>query len=362
MNIKNLSINFKIRKDYNYIINNKNQKKSIKKINLGIELLRMILAILIVMVHTFRIRNEKSLLFIKKNLPYYVPSFSFIAFYFSYNTFISRNDVKIKQRFIRILIPYIGWPTIFWLRNNYIYYRYGIKKNIYLKNFYYQLLIGCGIYGIFWFLFNLLFLSLFFVIIIFLFKKYYLYILFIISILSYIFIYSKFGINFSKLYKLSLIGHSILPIPMMILYSLTGFFFSSINIIKKLYRYRITSLILFGTVLFIILYNNIIYKIKNFYRGIIINLTILSSFIFFALIPFDKINNTIIFSILKQITSYTGGIYYLHPNIFEIFEKYIISIKQKTLNGSLLLFLFCYVICLVNSFLFRKSKIKYLFN
>jgi len=334
-----------------------------KKINLGIELLRMILSFLIVLVHNLSlgISKNKLYLFPRKNLPYYVPSFFLIAFYFSYNLFISRNIGKIKERFIRILIPYMGWPILFFLRNNYVYYRYGIIENISFKNFYYQLLVGCGMYGIFWFLFNLLFHSIFFVIIILLFNKKYLYILFIITFLNYIFAYSSYGFFFFRLYDYVPVGHSICPIPKMILYSLTGFFLSSLNIINKLYNYRLIILTLSGIFLFIFTYYNILSKIKYFYIGIFIDLCILSEFVFFTMIPFDKINNNIIYIILKQITSYTGGIYYIHPNVSQIFGKYILSIRQRTFIGCLLLYFISYIICLINSFLFRKSKIKFLF-
>ena len=144
---------------------NKSFKKtnlSVKKINFGIEFLRMILSSLIVLVHNFNHRNTRLQTFPIRNLAYYIPTFLVISFYFTYNSFISRNIAKIKQRFIRILFPYMGWPIIFWIRNVYLHYKYRRNENILIKNLCYQLLIGAGTYGIFWFLFNLLFYSFFF--------------------------------------------------------------------------------------------------------------------------------------------------------------------------------------------------------
>jgi len=175
MKIKNYIFNFK-KEALKNKINEKHLKNSIKKINLGIELLRMILSFLIVLVHFYVNKKSKFYFFLFQNLSYYVPSFFFISFYFSYKPFTSKNVEKIKERFIRILIPYMGWPILFWLKNNYLYYTYEIKENILIKNIYYQLLVGCGIHGIFWFLFNLLFISTLFVIIIFLFNSNYIYI------------------------------------------------------------------------------------------------------------------------------------------------------------------------------------------
>ena len=175
------------------IIRVKKESSATKKINLGIEFLRMILSFLIVLVHNFNANGTKLQSFPINNLPYYVPFFMLISFYFSFNSLASRKIERIKQRLIRILFPYMGWPIIFWLHNN----RHKLfKGKAKLKNLYYQLLIGCGIHGVMWFLFNLLFISLFFLIIFFFFKKYFLIVLFIIEIFCYSFHYSKYNNKF----------------------------------------------------------------------------------------------------------------------------------------------------------------------
>ena len=180
----------KIKEKKSLIIKRKKEKEknlesrnlSKKQINLGIELLRMILSFLIVLVHNFFYSSSRIQQFPVNNLPYYVPLFMLISFYFSFNSLSSRNIDRIKQRFIRILYPYIGWPIILWLRENYYNYKRGKKELILIKNLYYQILIGCGLHGLLWFLFNLLFLSLFFTIIVFIFKKYSIVVLFLINI------------------------------------------------------------------------------------------------------------------------------------------------------------------------------------
>ena len=145
------------------------------------------------------------------------------------------------------------------------------------------------------------------------------YILFIINLLSYIFINSQYGNTFFSYYK-NIPGFiSIYRIPNMILYCFTGFFISSFDIIRKLYKYRIVVIILSCIFIFTILYS---YNINK-----IIDLVVLNSFIFFSLIPLDKIDNNIIYYILNQITSYTGGVYYLHIPVGHIYRKYI-TIKK----------------------------------
>ena len=80
-------------------------KKKIKKIYLGTEILRMILSFLIVVIH---LHNKNGIeikfkSFALLNSDFYVPTFFIISFYFSYEIFVSKNINKIKQRFIRIL-------------------------------------------------------------------------------------------------------------------------------------------------------------------------------------------------------------------------------------------------------------------
>lgn len=338
----------------------KKRNSTIKKINFGIEFLRMILSLLVVLVHNFNYRNTKLQTFPIRNLPYYIPTFLIISFYFSFNTFASRNIEKMKQRFIRILFPYIGWPIIFWIRGIYLHYIYGRNENILLKNLFYQLLIGDGTYGIFWFLFNLIFCSFFFGIIILLFKQKYLFVLALVYLACYDFGHSKYHKKFLQLYNKP-IRHSIGPIAKSFTYCFTGFFLRSINILKKYYKIRIVFMLLYGSILFIILHYNAITRIPSYFEGIFISLVAVSAFSFFAMIPFDIFENRIIIFFLKQISSYTGGVYYLHPKVSDIFNKYFISIRRRTFKGCLLLYIICYLICFIGANAFRKSNIKFLF-
>jgi hypothetical protein len=84
-----------------------------------------------------------------------------------------------------MIVPYIGWPFLFFMKDKIDHYIYNKKEMYNLKKLYYQILIGCGIYGIFWFIFNLIFLSLFFTVIIFTFKNKFIQVLFILCIIDY---------------------------------------------------------------------------------------------------------------------------------------------------------------------------------
>ena len=329
------------------------------KINLGIEILRMILSFLIVVIHCHNKKGDdtKILLFCYNTLCFYVPTFFIISFYFSFRLFISKDIIKIKQRFKRILIPYIIWPIIFWLRYNIFIIINNIKDKEIIKNLYYQILIGHGFYGVFWFLFNLVFLSLFIIIIIFLFHKKYLSILKIIFLL--LMIYNYLGYNNYIFEKFNhRVNHSIKRIPSSLFYSISGFFLGEIKILDKLKnKKRLFFYFLFIEYCIIKDKNKIIINCPYFLL-FIIDLVSIILFLLFANIPFDKIENSFIFLFIKQITKYTGGVYYLHPEVRDILIKYI---KYRNIKGCILIYLICYFICLFGSILFKKSYLKYLF-
>ena len=79
-------------------------------INLGLCILRMILAFWVVVVH-LKINNKKLMKIILKN-NFHVPTFMNMSFYFFFNNLFSRNINKMKIRFIRLLIPYTIWPLL----------------------------------------------------------------------------------------------------------------------------------------------------------------------------------------------------------------------------------------------------------
>ena len=292
-----------------------------KRIYLGIECLRMILSFLIVSVHYGFLEKNKLFYFAKRGLNFYVPTFFLISFYFSYNTFTLKNINKIKMRFKRILIPYIIWPQIIWIKNNLINYEKNLLKpdlNIF-KKLYYQIIIGAGVHGVFWFHFNLIFISVFLIINIFMFSRYYPLILSIVSILIYFINTSNFILNYFKSSS-PLVNHSIKPIGNSLIYSITGFYLGSINLIKKLSFYRNKCVLLFLILFYILnVYKNfILFKYNKYFYSIKTDLIAINLFIIFGLLPIDKINNLKIIFFIKQITSYTGGIYYIHPEIIII--------------------------------------------
>ena len=94
-----------------------NQIKISKKMNVGIELLRFLLCLWIVIAHCSKIKNEHKKFF---GRGFQVPAFILISFYFFYPVLEQRKIAKIIIRFQRLLIPYIIWPLVFFVIKNYI--------------------------------------------------------------------------------------------------------------------------------------------------------------------------------------------------------------------------------------------------
>lgn len=134
-----------------------------KKLYLGIQILRMFFSFHILVFHCINHLNYKSKIIkvILSNVNIDLATFFIISFYFSYNSLISRNILKIKQRINRLLIPYIIWPIIFYGIQNFIN-KISANKLIEFKLLYYQYILGHGIHIVFWFQFHLIFLYIFY--------------------------------------------------------------------------------------------------------------------------------------------------------------------------------------------------------
>ena len=112
--------------------------------------------------------------------------FYFTFFLFFYNTLSNRNIDKIIDRFKRLLIPYIIWPILIYILNNFFIYTISFgqfKSIIPIKSLFSQFIYGSSVHRIFWFQFNLIFLSLLFTIFAFIFKQNFLIIIYFLGLL-----------------------------------------------------------------------------------------------------------------------------------------------------------------------------------
>lgn len=322
-----------------------------KKLYLGIEILRMIFAFFILFFHcrNHKIYSSYFISYLEQIIDLGLTQFFIISFYFSYNSFTSKNINKIKERFKRLLIPYIIWPIIRYLLKALFKSNYGKKQSKFLIK---QILIGNGIYCIFWFNFHLIFISLVFTIIIFATTKYMDFIIFfgfLLFLISSLNIYHQFCNEFKFILKFS-IGKLINTYKL----GLISFFLSSMKIIENKIA---KNYLLFYIFLFFSLIINNINIIKEFPKYFFSILLIL----IFTSIPFEKLKIST-YTFIKQISSYTGGIYYIHIFMNSLL-KYYVSVKFIFGNifMSIIHYILCYFICFIGYKLSKNNFLKYLF-
>lgn len=254
---------------------------------------------------------------------------------------------------------------IIWIINNllYIFFKFNrFNKILSLNNLLIQLIVGRKFHGIFWFKFDLIFLTLFLFIMSFLFKKNFLFLFQIIGIISYILQYSNYNYDFFIKYKDS-ISHSIGYFCEIIPNAVAGLTLSKIKAIEKLLIYRRKTLFFSIIIIFSLFRYNIFKDLKGLrYRGVITNFGSIFLFIFFSLIPFININNKIIINIINNFTNYTEGIYCLHCQISYYLKVKISLIKKNSFIECIFTYIISYFISFIGIKIFGKTKLKYLFS
>ena len=325
-----------------------------KKLYLGIEILRMFFAFIILFYHcrNKRIYSQFFNKYLCELVGLGLTTFFIISFYFSYNSFTQKNINKINERFKRFLIPYIIWPILKYLQKALPNYINGRNNSILFKLLIYQILIGNGIYIVFWFIFNLIFILLLFIIVIFITKKYMAFLILIGFVVILISSSNKYYIFWDGYNKD--VSFSIRPITNTYKLGLIGFFLSLIKIIEKNKTPKYLLLCIFIILLLIGINNN--YFKETLKKGLSIFLILI-----FHSIPFDKLKFSV-FSFIKQISRYTGGIYYIHLFVFSLLKKYISFIfNSRNMFMCINLYFLCYFICFIGSKLFKNTILKYLF-
>ena len=335
-------------------------KKNItnNKLYLGIQILRIIFSFHILVFHCINKQKYKSKFINSVGLD--LKTFFIISFFFSYNTFTSKNILKIKIRFKRLLIPYILWPIIFLIIDNNTNSLRNIKLFKKIKYLYYQILVGIGISTVFWFLFNLIFVSFLFLIVIFLFKKRYLLYLIIIGILSFLFDNSSFYKNMPLIFN-KIAYFSVRKIPSSFICVFFGFYISSIKAIDKINKCKYKNFI---RILFLSIFCIFGFGIFNKYLFIKIFIPYfraISLFIFFMIFPFDKIKNDIYYNTIKILSTYSGGIYYIHTKVGFYLNLTKIKIEKGSTKMCIIIYVLCYIICFFGHFTFKKLELRYLF-
>ena len=346
------------------IVNKKTIGNEKRKYNIFLAILRVYLSFNVINSHCLSsppiLMNKYIIGILRNNM--HVPIFFLISFYFSHKLFLSKDIEKIKKRFERLLIPYLVWPIIIWIVNNFLYYTFKLNFKISLNDLKIQLMTGHCFMTVLWFQYNLIFATLLMVIIIFLSLNNSISIMLNLCIFAFYFQYSNINYNiFSKYgyYKQYTFGRfsEIMP------YCIIGFIIPSIKLLIILRKYRIYSIYLLSLIFFFLLKYQAFIFINGFlYQGI--ELVIKSSLVFLIslLMPYEKITNKYYINIIKIVTGYTSGIYFLHTNAHKWMKNCISSIKNGTLSGSIIIYIISYFISLIGAKIVRKNKYSCLFQ
>ena len=327
----------------------------------GIQILRLFLSLWIVLIHCCNIRN-KILQFLLLDKKFHVPTFFMMSFYFFYDKLYLRSLNKIKIRLERLIIPYIIFPIIILILNNVFFIGINLDspyRKLTLIDLIKQLIFGIGIHDIFWFQFFMIFLSVLFSIFALIFKKSFLLIFQLILIICYFLQYSAKAFEYFMTFKekpYRYMGSIVEAIP----YTVTGLTLASYKLINKIKDKKEIFFVNIIALYFIKKYD-IIRSINGFrYPGLALNIGGICIFICFSFIKFIK-KPKLLFIMNKHITNYTGGIYYLHIVVLNIFKNKISFIGNKTMLGGFTIYIISYFICFIGIRIFGKTKLKNLF-
>ena len=336
-------------------------KSEIKTINIGIELIRFISSLWIVIVHCSKVKEEHKKYLFKR---FHVPTFILISFFFYYRHLSNREITKIISRFQRLLIPYILWPIIILLINNALIFTlsFGQYKSILtIKDILIQISIGDRYHKIFWFQFNLLFSSLFLTIISFIFKQNILKTLIVLGIISFYLTISRKNYNFFFIYGIS--GKNIGSIIELLPIAVIGCTFSFINILSKIKDCSIYFYLILLYILFILFEYDLFVWVSEFRFSTTLLFASASTslFLLFGSLSFESLENQKIIYIIRYITKFTGGIYYIHPIYLDYLVKISLFFYKRSYISACIIYIMCYFSCFLGSKLFKHSKLKYLF-
>ena len=97
------------------------------------------------------------------------------------------------------------------------------------------------------------------------------------------------------------------------------------------------------------------------YGGIVLDFCSIFLFIIFYLIPINNLKSSTFCKLIYHITKYTQGIYSLHLILQRALNSILISIKNGTSFGCVIIYILSYFISFIGEKLSRKTKLIYLF-
>ena len=133
------------------------------------------------------------------------------------------------------------------------------------------------------------------------------------------------------------------------------------GIIRKLQNNKVKTFVLSLLIFIFIDKYEIFYNLNGVaYPGIKINIHSIFLIFIFAMFHIDNISNKLI-NLIKILTSYTGGIYYMHWPLYIFLKNFISPIQKGTLSGCFIIYILGYIISFTGAKIFGKTRLKYLF-
>jgi hypothetical protein len=332
-----------------------------KKINLGISILRMWMAFEVILLHRMSWKGYEGpfFSFLKSCELFSVPVFVIAAFYFSADLLEENDKVKVKKRLIRLIVPQVGWAVLCWI----VYVLTDIIFMHELSHGFLDLIIaiisGCrnNVNPSTWFQCVLIILTVLYALIYSLKDKKISRTIVYLSFFLALFIQADgryFDFFADKPHEvMNTIGRIFEIMP----YACIGMFLKHIGIYDRLNDHRLI-IILTSVVLFFAGFRIPFIQFKGFFEGSYPIYMAVMLFLFFLLLPFEKVQGKGRNAIL-QISRFTLGIYCAHRLVYGIMDIVyeLMGSDPDSFIKCLMTYLVCYamsyIMCLLPIRVFR---------
>lgn len=143
--------------------------------------------------------------------------------------------------------------------------------------------------------------------------------------------YSKIHYYLFKYFKTHA-TFTIIRIIMVFPFAVIGFTFGAFNIINKIKNIRF-HVFIYSTFIFILVDCFNVFNYLGDYNGIELNILSICLIFIFSLFPFEKIKKKYVILIIKYVTRYTPGIFYIHTSVHYYLRYYILYFRKGTFES-----------------------------
>lgn len=322
--------------------------------NCGIALLKSLMCFIVILCHFWTIEEQSFLFVFNWMKPMAVPTFMFVSFYLTQNSFLHKNKEYFKKRVGKLVLPHVVWACIY-----FIFYWLGdvITHSNHLNGFsdlLWQIFTGHSpqLNATMWFQVNLLIFSLvFFVIFYFFNERVGIFIICLLCIACFFLQYSELNYRFFKVMRYELcypLGRLAETFPMAAL----GFISSRYNLLMiKKNNKKTKNLSVFILALIFLKLNQSNIPIENFGYAGFWKMAFAFAITMFAYNLNFNWAGTKLKQIISLITKYTLGIYCAHKLVGSIGYSLLTSCGFPTykFHQCIIIYIVSFFICWILS-------------